>query len=166
MLLHFQFFLKCGFVAQLGSGIQYVIFFSFAMFFSHHPRAGIWERLQALGNIHLNIHLCVVFFFFFSFFFFLFVIYLLSSFLLLSYLSFPLFSAWSCECSTHSYMVSLEPCSSRPPKKTQRIALFLAVFVCSTARREKSIIHEALEALPERRICTSAIGFNGTIGGI
>lgn len=48
---------------------------------------------------------------------------------------------------------------------TQRIALFLEAFVCSTTKR-KSIIHEALEALPERRICTSAMGFNGTLGGI
>lgn len=150
--------------------------FSFCYVFSHHPRAGIWERLQALGNIHLNIHLCVFFFSFhfsvsflffsfpfsFSFFLFLLSVYYRALYL---FISLSLFSAWSCECSTDSYMASLEPWSSRPTKYSTHSAVFGGVCLFNGQER-KFIIHEALEALPERRICTSAMGFNGTLGGI
>ncbi|KAL6887073.1 hypothetical protein GGI43DRAFT_266372 [Trichoderma evansii] len=45
-------------------------------------------------------------------------------------------------------------------------ALLLVDFYCSTVKGEKPIIHEALEALPERWICISTMGFNGTLGDI
>lgn len=119
--------------------------FFFCYVFSHHPRAGIWERLQALGNIHLNIHLCVFFSsFFFSFFFsFLFFFSLfpfsffcysftLELFIFLSlFLSSPPGAANALQSVIWSHL-SLDR-HSQP--NIQRIALFLAVLVCSTAKR-------------------------------
>lgn len=113
--------------------------FFFCYVFSHHPRAGIWERLQALGNIHLNIHLCVFFFFllfpFFSFCLYLFVICLLLSFSF----SYPSFSFLRLELRMFYRQLAIWPHLSldhHNQPNTQRIALFLAVLVCSTAKRD------------------------------
>lgn len=122
--------------------------FSFCYVFSHHPRAGIWERLQALGNIHLNIHLCVFFFLFIFlslFFSFLFLSLFLFSFFcylftieLFTFLSLFLFSPPGAANALQTVIWPRLSLDRHGQPNTQRIALFLAVSVCSTAKRESS----------------------------
>lgn len=84
-----------------------------------------------------------------------------SDFFCLFYLPFLLIYLELRMLSSQPYSLSYGLSSWLTKNSTQ--SAVLAVFYCPTAKGENPITHKALEALPERRICISAMGFNGNL---